>query len=67
MSKFEKKLIVRACKKYKRIFPCAKLKSFSDCFTRYKKSVIFWFNTEDGSTHTVTSMPENEKPFYHLT
>ena len=66
MSDFEKKLIARACKKYKRIYPCDKAKSFAECFTSFNKNIIFWFNTEDGSTHVVSIEQDTNNHTSHL-
>ncbi len=53
MSKREKKLIKRAIKDYKTIYPCGHFDEFSKCFTEIKDELVFWFNTEDGSTHII--------------
>ncbi len=54
MKKCEKKrLIDKARKKFTRIYPCCPHESLEDCFTRENDQYIFWFNTDNKSTHTV--------------
>ncbi len=53
MSRLKKQLIDNAIKQYNRIFPCAPYKEFDECFTEEKNRIIFWFNTEDNSTHAI--------------
>ena len=38
---------------YQRIFPCANTQQLNDCFTQAGNRLLFWFNTEDNSTHIV--------------
>ena len=35
------------------ITPCRGKTSLHDCFTVEEHAVIFWYNTPDGSTHTL--------------
>jgi hypothetical protein len=35
------------------ITPCTSKSSLHDCFTVENGRVIFWYNTPDGSTHTI--------------
>lgn len=53
MSKYEKRLMKKAYRSHKRIFPCGARASFSECFTIMDGNLFFWFNTKDGSTHIV--------------
>lgn len=54
MSDIERRMIRQAERKYKKIFPCCHKESFSECFTRVENRVLFWFNTEDHSTHVLS-------------
>ncbi len=49
----KERLMERAKKKYKRIFPCSKSRKFKDCYTRHDKNLYFWFDTKDRNTHMV--------------
>ncbi len=51
MSHLKNKLIDMAMDEYESILPCADRKSLLDCFTVEKGELLFWFNTEDRSTH----------------
>jgi hypothetical protein len=51
MNNIKKKLINKAIQKYRKIFPCGNQKDISDCFTQIGNDILFWFNTEDESTH----------------
>jgi hypothetical protein len=53
MSQVEERLIKKATRIHKKIYPCAHKKDFADCFTKDDKRIMFWFNTEDESTHVV--------------
>jgi hypothetical protein len=53
MNQMKTKLIRKALKKYKRIYPCSKCKGFPDSFTRNGNTIYFWFCTKDKSTHLV--------------
>jgi|GEM_PF-3073344 len=53
----KKELIEKALKIYGKIYPCLNKPSLNECFTVTKdKGLIFWFNTEDNSTHMVANM-----------
>jgi hypothetical protein len=54
MRDLENDLIIQATRRHKKIFPCADKQEFSDCFTRCGNKVLFWYNTEDNSTHVMT-------------
>ena len=53
MPEEKKRLIEKARKMYKEIYPCGKGKTFSECFTENDDHLVLWFNTEDDSTHIV--------------
>jgi hypothetical protein len=53
MKKIEKRLIVKAIKKYQKIFPVSNKPSFLQCFSQFGQMYYFWFNTEDNNTHVV--------------
>jgi len=55
MNAIKKQMITEAQRKYRRIFPCTQRRNLDDCFTVEGKMVIFWFNTEDYTTHILTS------------
>ena len=54
MNELKKKLILAAKERYKDIYPCAHKEELNECFTTENNTVMFWFNTEDRSTHVVT-------------
>lgn len=56
----KQKLIERAKKHYGTIKPCGRNKSLNDCFTRYQKALVFWFNDDLGTTHVVKSEESSE-------
>lgn len=53
MSRNQRRLVREAMSRYRRIFPCGTRARFDDCFTNNGDSLMFWFDTEDGSTHLV--------------
>ena len=53
-------LISRAMEKYNRIFP-VKGKKIEECFSRERDLVLFWYNTEDKSTHIEVGTLEQEE------
>ena len=49
-------LIEKAEKLFGKIYPCLNMSTLDECFTLTKdKGLIFWFNTEDNSTHMVAT------------
>lgn len=54
MDKTKESLINKAYRMYKTIYPCGRRRSFADCFTYYGNKILFWFDTEDHSTHMLT-------------
>ena len=55
MNAIKKKMIAEAEKKYRKILPCSSRRSLDECFTIEKNRVVFWFNTEDFSTHMLST------------
>jgi hypothetical protein len=55
MNEKKAQLIEQARRQYRRIFPCSTNRDLDDCFTIEGSKVLFWFNTDDDSTHMVTS------------
>ncbi len=51
MTSVKDKMIKRAVQEYGKIFPCGELEKLNECFTQTKEAMLFWFNTEDNSTH----------------
>jgi hypothetical protein len=54
MNELKTRMIKKAEKRHKKIFPCAHRAQFDDCFTNNNDFVFFWYNTEDHSTHVIT-------------
>ena len=44
-------IVQAAREKHRTIFPCVGKQSFEECFTHDNGKLLFWFNTEDNSTH----------------
>lgn len=55
MNRLKQKMIQRALKKHKKIFPCSNKNDLLECFTEHRGQVLFWYNTEDLSTHVLTN------------
>jgi hypothetical protein len=53
MDEIKIELIQKACKTFKRIYPCGNKRELFDCFTEMDNKLLLWFNTEDQSTHLV--------------
>jgi hypothetical protein len=51
MNSKQKKLYRKAVAKHEKIYPCKSKKSFQECFTISGDKLLFWYNTEDNSTH----------------
>ncbi len=51
MNKIKEKMIRKALGVHKKIYPCKGKSHFDECFTIEGKKIIFWFNTEDQTTH----------------
>ena len=55
MHKLKEDLIKKAKNTHKRIYPCKGKRKLEECFTVEGKKIIFWFNTEDRNTHTISA------------
>ncbi len=55
MNTIKKTMIKKAKCRFKKILPCGERRSLDECFTVEKDKVLFWFNTEDESTHVLSS------------
>jgi hypothetical protein len=55
MDEQKRTMIENAEKQFEKIHPCGSNTSFSDCFTTVGDVIVFWFNTDDRSTHVITS------------
>ncbi len=55
MNTLKRQMIADAQQKYERIFPCSSCSTLNECFTVEGGQVIFWFNTADATTHTMTA------------
>jgi hypothetical protein len=53
MNEIKTNMIAEATNDYTKIFPCGNKVSFEECFTRNGDQLLFWFNTEDQSTHVI--------------
>jgi hypothetical protein len=55
MNELKRKMINQARQQYQQIFPCAMHGTLDDCFTEEENRVLFWFNTEDRTTHIIAA------------
>jgi hypothetical protein len=55
METIKQHLIKKALGTHKKIFPCTGKQNLEECFTIEGKRIIFWFNTEDQNTHTIST------------
>ncbi|HMB01267.1 MAG TPA: hypothetical protein VKS21_09805 [Spirochaetota bacterium] len=53
MNKEKYRMIRKAVSRWKHIYPCSGLANFENCFTTMGNKLIFWFNTDDHSTHVL--------------
>jgi hypothetical protein len=51
MNEMKRKMISQARETFKTIYPCGNKTALIDCFTKMGNKLVFWFNTEDQSTH----------------
>ena len=56
MSELMQQMIMTAQEQHNRIYPCVPARTFEECFTVEGEKLILWFNTEDNSTHLITSL-----------
>jgi hypothetical protein len=61
MGELEKKLMKKAIRRHKTIFPCPHRGTFETCFTREPDRILFWYNTKDRSTHLVSARLVRQK------
>jgi hypothetical protein len=54
MNELKKKLMYKAEKQFKQIYPCTPKNNLKECFTVEENQLLFWFNTADESTHVLT-------------
>lgn len=55
MGELERKLIRKAIRRHKKIYPCPHKGTFETSFTRETDRVLFWYNTKDRSTHVISA------------
>jgi hypothetical protein len=53
MNAIKKTMIKKAKSRFKKVLPCGQRRNLDECFTVEKDKVLFWFNTEDESTHVI--------------
>ncbi len=53
MTQTQVQLIKKARSKFGRIYPCGNKSTLSEGFNTMDGQEVFWFNTEDDSTHAV--------------
>lgn len=53
MEQLKYRIIEKAIRKHKQIFPCGGRRELSDCFTIEGQQIFFWYNTSDRSTHLI--------------
>ncbi len=56
MSEEKMRLIQRAIEEHERIYPCGNAALLEECFTTNEDRLLFWFNTEDDSTHLLVEV-----------
>jgi hypothetical protein len=49
----QERLIEKAIEKHERIRPCSNRTELRDCFSVLGNKLIFWYNTDDDSTHVL--------------
>lgn len=55
MDTLKHSLIEKARRTYRAVHPCGLKERLEDCFTIVGNKCVFWFNTEDNSTHVVVA------------
>jgi hypothetical protein len=51
MNRKQKELVARAQARFGVIRPCATCHDLTECFSQEDGRLLFWYNTQDGSTH----------------
>jgi hypothetical protein len=59
MKEIKERMVQQAVAQYRSIFIPPHKTSFSECFSFENNTLIFWFNTEDHSTHLLAERPAN--------
>ncbi|MCK5232169.1 MAG: hypothetical protein KAR13_17995 [Desulfobulbaceae bacterium] len=54
MNEIKEHMIEMARRRYDKISPCSFKATLDECFTVNDECILFWFNTEDNSTHCVS-------------
>jgi hypothetical protein len=54
MDRVQKRIIKRALRRHKHIYPCASKTSLGECFTSCKDRLVLWYNTADKTTHAIS-------------
>lgn len=54
MNEIQDELIETALAQFRRIFPCGNKSKIEEGFTVEGQHLLFWFNTEDNSTHLLS-------------
>lgn len=55
MEPTRQKLIEQAKRRFRSIHPCGSKATLEDCFTVQDENILFWFNTDDQTTHVLKS------------
>ena len=63
MNELKYMMISEATNSYATIYPCGDKKTLEDCFTMNGNQLLFWFNTEDQSTHIITKPLDQSTAF----
>jgi hypothetical protein len=63
MNELKYEMISEATQNFATIYPCGNKKTLEDCFTMNGDQLLFWFNTEDQSTHIITKPLDNVSAF----
>jgi hypothetical protein len=59
LSDLERGMIQQAIHRHSSIFPCGDKEELSECFTSENDFLLFWYNTEDETTHVMISEQPN--------
>ena len=59
MQEIQDRLIRQAMETHQNIAPCSNRESLHDCFSTFDDKLIFWFNTDDDSTHVIMEEVRN--------
>jgi hypothetical protein len=56
MNEIKLNMIKKAMDLYQEIHPCSSKAELLECFTCEENGILFWFNTNDHSTHVLVEM-----------